>query len=148
MSITPNCSSRHFPELSPELDAALSNSSEARQLVFGWPHEIDDYKLFSDLSSSPNRLVRFLSAAVADRQQKLVKADDATYDLVSVEGTRRARFTCCLLIRRLSSSRTRHSDRRALQEVAPLCARCFPRPRVATALLRWWRMAGVESTFS
>jgi len=54
---------------------------------------LDDYKPFSDVSSSLDRLVRFLSAAVADRQQKLVKVDDATYDLVTVEGTRRARFT-------------------------------------------------------
>jgi hypothetical protein len=38
-------------------------------------------------------LVRFLSAAVADRQQKLVKVDDATYDLMTADGVRRARFT-------------------------------------------------------
>jgi hypothetical protein len=37
--------------------------------------------------------VRFLSAAVADRQQRLVKIDDETYDLVTADGTRRARFT-------------------------------------------------------
>ena len=37
--------------------------------------------------------MRFLSAAVADRQQKLVKVDDATYDLVTTEGSRRVRFT-------------------------------------------------------
>mgnify|MGYP001019863773 CR=1 FL=1 len=35
----------------------------------------------------------FLSAAVADRQQRLVKIDDETYDLVTVDGARRARFT-------------------------------------------------------
>lgn len=85
MSITPNCSSRHFPELSPELDAALSNSSEARQLVFDWPHEIDDYKLFSDLSSTQKRLVRFLSVPVADRQQKLVNFVAATRLICFVE---------------------------------------------------------------
>jgi hypothetical protein len=31
---------------------------------------LDDYKPFSDVSSSLDRLVRFLSAAVADRQQR------------------------------------------------------------------------------
>jgi len=38
-------------------------------------------------------LVQFMSAAVGDRQQKLVKVDDETYDLVTVDGARRARFT-------------------------------------------------------
>ena len=85
MSITPNYSSRHFPELSPKLDAALSNFSEARQLVFDRPHEIDNYKLFSDLSSSQKRLVRFLSVAVADRQQKLVNFVAATRLICFVE---------------------------------------------------------------
>lgn len=81
-----------------ELEAALSNSREARQVVFDLFQDLDgfsldDYKPFSDVSSSLDRLVRFLSAAVADRQQRLVKMDDETYDLVTVDGTRRARFT-------------------------------------------------------
>ena len=40
-----------------------------------------------------DRLVRFMSAAVADRRQRMVKVDDETYDLVTVNGARRARFT-------------------------------------------------------
>jgi hypothetical protein len=81
-----------------ELEAALSNSREARQVVFDLFQDLagfslEDYKPFSDVSSSLNRLVRFLSAAVADRQQKLIKIDDETYDLVTSDGTRRARFT-------------------------------------------------------
>lgn len=81
-----------------ELEAALSNSREARQVVFDLFQDLDgfsldDYQPFSDVSSSLDRLVRFLSAAVADRQQKLLKVDEETYDLVTVDGTRRARFT-------------------------------------------------------
>lgn len=81
-----------------ELEAALSNSREARQVVFDLFQDLqgfslDDYKPFSDVSSSLQRLVHFMSAAVADRQQKLVQIDDETYDLVTMEGTRRARFT-------------------------------------------------------
>ncbi|WP_315722372.1 MULTISPECIES: DEAD/DEAH box helicase [unclassified Bradyrhizobium] len=81
-----------------ELEAALSNSREARQVVFDLFQDLDgfsldDYKPFSDVSSSLDRLVRFLSAAIADRQQKLIKVDNATYDLVAAEGARRARFT-------------------------------------------------------
>jgi hypothetical protein len=81
-----------------ELEAALSNSREARQVVFDLFQDLqgfslDDYKPFSDVSSSLQRLVHFMSAAVADRQQKLIQIDDETYDLVTMEGTRRARFT-------------------------------------------------------
>ena len=76
----------------------MSNSREARQVVFDLFQDLegfslDDYKPFADVSSSLDRLVRFFAAAVADRQQKLVKVDDETYDLVTVDGTRRARFT-------------------------------------------------------
>lgn len=81
-----------------ELEAALSNSREARQVVFDLFQDLegfslDDYKPFSDVSSSLDRLVRFMSAAVADRQQRLAKVDDETYDLVNVDGACRARFT-------------------------------------------------------
>ena len=85
-----------------ELEAALSNSREARQVVFDLFQDLDgfsldDYKPFSNVSSSLDRLAFFLLAAmsfsVGDRQQKLVKVDDTTYDLVTTEGTCRARFT-------------------------------------------------------
>lgn len=81
-----------------ELEAALSNSREARQVVFDLFQDLDgfsldDYKPFSDVSSSMDRLVRFISAAVADRQQRMVKVDDETYDLLTVDGVRRTRFT-------------------------------------------------------
>lgn len=45
------------------------------------------------MSSGLDRLVCFISAAVADRQQRMVKVDDETYDLMVVDGARRARFT-------------------------------------------------------
>jgi hypothetical protein len=81
-----------------ELEAALSNSREARQVVFDLFQDLegfslDDYKPFSDVSSSLDRLVSFLAAAIVDRQQKLIKVDDETYDVVSVDGARGTRFT-------------------------------------------------------
>jgi superfamily II DNA or RNA helicase len=81
-----------------ELEAALSNSSEARLVVFDLFQDLegfslDDYKPFSDVSSSLQRLVRFLSSAVTDRRQKLIKINEETYDLVTEEGTRQTRFT-------------------------------------------------------
>ncbi|KVQ47209.1 helicase [Burkholderia cepacia] len=81
-----------------ELEAALSNSREARQVVFDLFQDLDgfsldDYRPFSDVSSSLERLVQFLSAAISDRQEKLAKVDDATFDFVTVDGTSRIRFT-------------------------------------------------------
>ncbi len=81
-----------------ELDAALSNSREARQVVFDLFQDLngfslDDYKPFSDVSSSLSRLLRFMSSAVAEHQQRLVRLDEQTYELVAVDGARRARFT-------------------------------------------------------
>jgi hypothetical protein len=81
-----------------ELEAALSNSREARQVVFDLFQDLegfslDDYKPFADVSSSLDRLVSFFASAVSDSHQKLVKVDNETYDLVSVDGARRARFT-------------------------------------------------------
>jgi hypothetical protein len=80
-----------------ELEAALSNSREARQVVFDLFQDLegfslDDYKPFSTCRpawigwcASCRRRSRIASSA---RQ-----GDDETYDLVTVDGTRRARFT-------------------------------------------------------
>ena len=81
-----------------ELEAALSNSREARQVVCDLFQDLegfslDDYQPFSDVSSSLDRLVRFLSSAVLSRQQRLLKIDEETYDLVTGDGGCRARFT-------------------------------------------------------
>ena len=81
-----------------ELEAALSNSREARQVVFDLFQDLDgfsldDYKPFSDVTSSLDRLVHFFAAAVSDREQRLIKVDDETYDFLTADGSRRARFT-------------------------------------------------------
>ena len=81
-----------------ELEAALSNAREAREVVFDLFQDLegfalDDYKPFSDVSIGMERLVNFLSAALSDRQQQVVKVDDEIYDLVTVGGIRKTRFT-------------------------------------------------------
>lgn len=81
-----------------ELEAALSNAREAREVVFDLFQDLegfslDDYKPFSDVSTGMDRLVQFLGAALADRNWRLIKVDDLTYDLVSTEGIRKQRFT-------------------------------------------------------
>jgi superfamily II DNA or RNA helicase len=81
-----------------ELEAALANAREAREVVFDLFQDLDgfsldDYKPFADVSVSMERLLRFLAGAVSDRQQRIVQADAETYDLVTSGGTRRSRFT-------------------------------------------------------
>lgn len=81
-----------------ELEAAMSNSREARQVVFNLFQDLDgfsldDYKPFSDVSSSLDRIVKFLSASLLERQQKLVKIDEQTYDLIAEDGHPQVRFT-------------------------------------------------------
>lgn len=81
-----------------ELEAALSNSREARQVVFDLFQDLDgfsldDYKPFSDVSSSLDRLVRFLAEAVTDDGRRLAKVDDATYELRQSDGHIATRFS-------------------------------------------------------
>lgn len=81
-----------------ELEAALSNSREARQVVFDLFQDLegfslDDYKPFSDVSSGLDRLVRFFSASMSDRNEKLSKVNDSTYTLLAADGSKRATFS-------------------------------------------------------
>lgn len=81
-----------------ELEAALSNAREAREVVFDLFQDLDgfsldDYKPFSDVTSGLGRLVDFLSTAFAGRNLNIVMIDEQTLDLVGADGTRHNRFT-------------------------------------------------------
>ncbi len=81
-----------------ELEAALSNSREARQVVFDLFQDLegfslDEYKPFSDISPSLERLLRFLSTAVEFHQKRLIKTDTDNYNIVSSNGSIDAQFT-------------------------------------------------------
>jgi hypothetical protein len=81
-----------------ELEAALSNAREAREVVFDLFQDLDgfslaDYKPFSDVTSGLGRLVDFLSTALAGRNVDIVKVDKQTLDLVGADGARQKRFT-------------------------------------------------------
>jgi SNF2 family DNA or RNA helicase len=81
-----------------ELEAALSNSREARLVVFDLFQDLagfslDDYRPFSDIASSLDRLVHFFEASVKEGQQELVKLEDDTYKLVAANGNVRSIFT-------------------------------------------------------
>lgn len=81
-----------------ELEAALSNAREAREVVFDLFQDLDgfsleDYQPFSDISSSMDRLVEFLSAALGDRNVNLLKVGEHSYELLVADGTRAKRLT-------------------------------------------------------
>jgi superfamily II DNA or RNA helicase len=81
-----------------ELRAALSNSEEARQVVFDLFQDLDgfsldDYKPFSDVSTSLDRIVRFVGEALALRQSRLHQVDAETYEVRDAEGVCNRRFT-------------------------------------------------------
>jgi SNF2 family DNA or RNA helicase len=81
-----------------ELEVALSNSREAREVVLDLFQDLDgfsldDYKPFSDVSPAMDRLVAFFSSALAAHGQKLLKTADGLYQLSSPDGFEKIIFT-------------------------------------------------------
>jgi hypothetical protein len=81
-----------------ELEAALSNAKEAREVVFDLFQDLDgfsldDYQPFSDISSSMGRLVRFVTSAASEHQQRLVKTNENMFDFLNRDGKRIVQFT-------------------------------------------------------
>ena len=81
-----------------EVEAALQNAREAREVVFDLFQDLDrfsldDYQPFADLSAGIARLVNFLTAALADQNQTLRKLDEETWELTTAEGASLRRFT-------------------------------------------------------
>ncbi len=81
-----------------EVEAALQNAREAREVVFDLFQDLerfslDDYQPFADVSAGLDRLAGFLSAALADRHHVLRRLDAETYELVTTEGLVLRRFT-------------------------------------------------------
>lgn len=81
-----------------ELETALANAKEARNVVFELFQALDsfsleDYKPLSDVASGMERLKQFLSAALAEKRWKWTSVNDEIFDVIGEDGTRRARFT-------------------------------------------------------
>jgi hypothetical protein len=81
-----------------ELEAAMSNAQEAREVVFDLFQDLDgfsldDYKPFSDITSGLGRLVDFLSTALAERNFNVVMVDEQTFDLVGADEAHQKSFT-------------------------------------------------------
>ena len=81
-----------------ELEAALSNAAEARQVVFELFQDLegfslDDYKPFADVSGGLGRLRDFLNVALQERGQRLKSVGDHLFELRDSGPTPLARFT-------------------------------------------------------
>lgn len=81
-----------------ELEAALSNSREARAVVSDLFQDLegfslDDYQPFADVSASMGRLSAFLSGALVDKGQRLMRVGENGLTVVSDDGREGQRFT-------------------------------------------------------
>jgi len=82
-----------------EVEAALSNAAEAREVVFELFQDLDgfsldDYQPFSDISEGMSHLVRFLRTAVEEDGQQLQPIEDDVLTITADGETRPAlRFT-------------------------------------------------------
>jgi hypothetical protein len=81
-----------------ELEAALSNASEARQVVFELFQDLDgfsleEYKPFADVSGGLGRLRDFLNVALQDRGQHIEEIGDHLFELRDSANSTLGRFT-------------------------------------------------------
>ena len=110
-----------------ELEAALSNATEARKVVFELFQDLegfslDDYTPFADVTQSIDRLVRFLTLAAEAENQRVVQAGEDRYDLRDQDGETVIRFT---------------SNRAQAREHQDLELLGLDHPVVNAALRRW-----------
>ena len=81
-----------------ELETALANAREAREVVFDLFQDLDgfsldDYTPFADVSSSLEHLVDFMAGALAKREMRLARVDDQTLQVVNTRDAQRTTFT-------------------------------------------------------
>lgn len=75
-----------------ELEAAVSNANEAREVVFELFQDLDrfsldDYQPLSNVDEGIEKLVGFLSLAVAEDGKRLEKTNDTTFSVVGTNGS-------------------------------------------------------------
>ena len=81
-----------------ELQAAMSNATEARKVVFELFQDLDgfsleDYQPFANVATGFDRIVRFLSAAMSESGRQVKWHDDNTFSIASPNGESGVRFT-------------------------------------------------------
>ena len=89
------------PELSrtkEELEAALSNATEARKVVFELFQDLegfslDDYRPFENISEGFDRVVRFFAAALAQQGKQVKRLNSSAHSVVDRDGAQELKFT-------------------------------------------------------
>jgi superfamily II DNA or RNA helicase len=81
-----------------ELDIALANAEEAREVVFDLFQDLDgfsldDYRPFEDVSDGFRRLIDFLAASLPDKGRRLVRHEDDLFEVLDGVGKRVSLFT-------------------------------------------------------
>jgi SNF2 family DNA or RNA helicase len=81
-----------------ELEAALSNAKEAREVVFNLFQDLqgfslDEYQPFSDISRGVERIARFHALALERHGQKLIRTSTETWQLLGDDGSVRESYT-------------------------------------------------------
>jgi len=110
-----------------ELEAALSNASEARKVVFELFQDLDgfsldDYKPFADVKPGLERVLEFLRGALAADGRRIEAKDDGTYTVRGPNDEVACRFTL---------------NRDAARERSDLDLLGLDHPLVQEALKRW-----------
>ncbi len=110
-----------------ELEIALKNAEEAREVVFDLFQDLDgfsldDYRPFEDVSVGMRRLIDFLSASLPDKGQRLVRHADDLFEVVDISGTRVLLFT---------TDRTKAAERDDLELIG------LDHPLVEAELAKW-----------
>ena len=75
-----------------ELEAALSNATEARKVVFELFQDLDnfsleDYKPLSDIETSIQRLFDFVSAALTEENKNIIRLENDRYEIRNSDKT-------------------------------------------------------------
>jgi superfamily II DNA or RNA helicase len=81
-----------------ELEAAMSNASEARKVVFELFQDLEgfsleDYTPFANVESGFDRVVQFLCAAMSEQGQQVKSLDNNIFTLTSKNGESETQFT-------------------------------------------------------
>ncbi len=114
-----------------ELEAALSNASEARKVVFELFQDLDgfsldDYKPFADVKPGLNRLLEFLRAALQADGKRVDAREDGSYVVRNENGASEWRFTL---------------NRDAAREHPDLDLLGLDHPMMSDAIRRWRELA-------
>ena len=117
-----------------ELEAALSNATEARKVVFELFQDLDgfsleDYKPFADTGPGIDRMVEFLRAALESDGRKIQRVDAKILAVTEPDGT---------TSRRLTTDRDLARGRGDLELLG------LDHPLMADALRRWQALAPEE----